>query len=532
MNEYKPFCSTTDEYECKSSWIIGLIRHLRPELCHKFPIKNQLDIDKFEGWLVTSGILEYSALLEDNDFKKSLTKFDQNTELTRLQLLIYCVRSDIQHAYPLPKNHHQFLIWFYKYGIKEHNLWAFLSIKEQQRLLNLDKHLVKPKVETIPSKFPFGVNLIGYAHGQLGIGEDLRMAAKSLKAIDTPFSVLNFPPGKDIPQNDESMLPYIKENAPYAINLFCLTPLEHARFYAERGKKLIEGRYNIGYWPWELSQWPKDWLTLTCLVDEVWVSTQHIYDALSPVSPVPVLIMPMTVELGGISTKKRHDFGLPEDDKLFCFSFDLNSSIHRKNPQACINTFLQAFPLTKQSLLNEEKVGLVIKVHPPKGKNEEWENLKKLAKRDKRIYIVEETLSRPDLLALYQSCDCFLSLHRAEGFGRGIAEAMQLGLHIITTGYSGNVDFCQNNLSQIDLVNYRLIPVNEGEYPYFKNQVWADIKMSHAIQLMKKFVIKNQCKRNRNLTHFSNFNAKIVGKRYKDRFNIIRSWMENKAQKN
>lgn len=86
---------------------------------------------------------------------------------------------------------------------------------------------------------------------------------------------------------------------------------------------------------------------------------------------------------------------------------------------------MQAFPIDEFS---KDQVGLVIRVHRPTQHNASWKKLKALATVDKHIHIIEETLSRPDLLALYQTCDCFVSLHRAEGFGRGIAEALQLGL--------------------------------------------------------------------------------------------------------
>jgi hypothetical protein len=301
----------------------------------------------------------------------------------------------------------------------------------------------------------FGVNLIGYAFGQLGIGEDARMAARALRAAEVPVTMLNFPPGADIPQNDFSMASHVSELGPFAFNIFCMTALENGRYYAERGSRQFADRYNIAYWPWELSGWPKQWEAMLDLVDEVWVSTQHTFAALAPLCAKPLYLMPMAVELGGITAfasrkKARESFGLPVKARLFCFSFDLNSSFHRKNPQACIDAFLQAFP---RDACAEDAVGLVIKAHRPGKRHAAWATLKALAAKDTRIHIVERTLPRPDLLALYQACDCFVSLHRAEGFGRGIAEALQLGMHVITTGYSGNIDFCRP--PDADLVRYR-----------------------------------------------------------------------------
>jgi hypothetical protein len=238
------------------------------------------------------------------------------------------------------------------------------------------------------------------------------------------------------------------------------------------------------------------------------------------VSDVPVYIMPMAVELGEISAlgtrdQTRAHFRLPQNATLFCFSFDLNSSIHRKNPQACVDAFINAFPMTS---FNNDQVGLVIKVHKPKRRHIAWEKLKQLAARDGRIHIIEVTLSRPDLLALYQCCDSFLSLHRAEGFGRGIAEAMQLGLHVITTGYSGNLDFCHP--TYVDLVNYKLVKVKKEQYPFAKHQVWAEVSVQHAAELMRSFYGKSKNKVPTK-NDWLQFSAKEIGKRYKNKLSMI-----------
>ncbi|UJP04906.1 MAG: glycosyltransferase [Nitrosomonas sp.] len=456
-------------------------------------------------WLVTSGSKEYRALIEDDALRAYLNEADDQTGLKRLLALVYAARPDVQAAYPLSQGLKPIEAWFNRHGIAEHDLLPFIQKPERQF----------PN----PGQRQFGVNLIGYVYGQLGIGEDLRMAARALRAAKIPFTLINFPPGKDIPQNDYSMHEYVAEEAPYTCNIFCMTALEHGRYYAERGNTLIAGRYNIGYWPWELAQWPEDWKDLTRLVDEVWVSTQHTYDALAPVSTVPVFIMPMAVELGPIAAfdsraQARQHFGLPKSAKLFCFSFDLNSSIHRKNPQACVDAFIRAFPATEW---NKNPIGLVIKAHKPSRRHAAWEKLKQAAADDQRIHIIENTLSRSDLLALYQSCDCYISLHRAEGFGRGLAEALQLGLHVITTGYSGNIDFCKPPYAS--LVRYRPIKIRKGQYPYGKGQVWADADIDHAAELMRNFALEKRPKERK--TAWPEFSADIIGEHYRARLAAI-----------
>lgn len=503
-------------------WLVSTIRKLRPDLCKLFQSKKGVSLE-FARWLVSSGTKEYQSLKENRGIQHILSQPIHGLGLTPLQALIYLDRKDVQEAYPLALRRSDFLQWFYRHGIDEHELHPWLTESDRVRYtaIHPKKSYTKPEVENTEEVRPFGVNLIGYAYGQLGIGEDMRMTAKALKAAEIPFVMLNFPPGKDIPQNDRSMEAYVQENGPYNVNIFCMTALETARYYAEHGEKQFRGRYNIGYWPWELGKWPEEWRDLVNLVDEVWVSSRHTYDALAPVSPVPVLIMPLAVEIDEVSSLTRKDFSLPEDAYLFCFSFDLNSSIYRKNPQACLRAFQRAFPTGEET---PRRVGLVIKTHRPVVSVPQWENLKQVAASDMRIHIIEQTLSRPDVLALYGCCNCFMSLHRAEGFGRGIAEALLLGLHVITTGYSGNMDFCRDNF-QVDMIGYHLVPVHELEYPFGKGQFWAEIEEDDVIGCMRQIIGHTQSYLDEiriNSTD-SLFSTRICGRRYSQRLYIINS---------
>lgn len=532
--------------------VCALILELRLDLRKRFGFNLSDRQEEFFAWLITSGVREYALLVQDESFHQRLAVVSKVNGLTHLQNLILRSRPDVQAAFPLPAQLDGFLQWFYTYGVSEHALWQWLTPAERVRAMNQSEPwaeqmatIAAAYADTLRPKLPvqqrpFGVNLVGYVFGQLGIGEDARMAALALLAAGVPMTMLNFPPGSDIGQNDKSMARHVSEDGTFAFNVFCLTALENGRFYAERGSKLFAGRYNIGYWPWELSKWPEQWQMLVDLVDEVWVSTQHTMDALAPVvaamaRPIPVRLMPMAVELGQVafagkqrSAVRRH-FGLPRRACLFCFSFDLNSSIHRKNPQAVVDAFLLAFPAAESAA---DQVGLVIKAHRPKGRHAAWERLKALAATDPRVHIVEETLPRPELLALYQSCDCFVSLHRAEGFGRGIAEALQLGLHVLTTGYSGNVDFCQlpQFAQQVDLVRYRLVKVKEGQYPYAHGQVWANADVRHAASLMRKVMERFSTGQQRGPMHpvpeggWPVFSALQVGRHYRERLEHV--WAE------
>ena len=529
-----------------------LILDLRGDLSHQFSLDTQPDRLKFAEWLLLAGIKEYRALGELPVFKAWLNQPSPIPGLSLMQDLLWSARPDVQKFYPRPHATTGYLDWFFRHGVGEHALWPVLTQIDRHRACLQDgpwqsllSQLDSSEHEQIPiqraTQQQLGVNLVGYVHGQLGIGEDVRMAAIACDAVGLKTAMVNFPPGHDVPQNDMSLADRVVDRGPYPINIFCLTALEHGRFYAERGATQLEEHYNIGYWPWELSQWPKEWRQLVHLVDEVWVSTRHTMAAVQPYCsalqpPIPVKWMPMAVpvQIRQKSTKElenqrqvtRKNRELPLSACLFCFSFDLNSSIHRKDPEAALNAFLMAFPLEK---FGPEEVGLVLKVHPPKTPHRAWSALKSLAKQDKRLHIIEETLPRAELLSLYQACDCFVSLHRAEGFGRGIAEALQLGLRLIVTDYSGNVDFCRlaEFSNRIKRIQYRLVKVGTGQYPYAENQVWARANKRTAAMAMVEVFAEVKTSKGKLMAvpegGWPMFSPEQVGRRYLERLNEIRT---------
>jgi glycosyltransferase involved in cell wall biosynthesis len=355
------------------------------------------------------------------------------------------------------------------------------------RLVSTDRRgITRPKL-------PFGVNLYGYARGELGIGEDVRLAAAALRTQGIPFSIINVEPGKEISQEDHSAHEWISKKPPYAINLLCITGVEQARLTCERGVGMLGDRYNIGLSPWELPHWPASCQHTYGAVDELWGISSYTARAFAT-APLPVRAMTLPVQVGEVSTDGRREFGLPEKPFLFVFSFDIHSSIARKNPEGVIRAFQQAFPRE-----GPDEVGLVLKVnvagsgienlnlleriHYYLHKQYSWNGVKAKAAGDPRIHFIEESMRRPRVMALYKACDCYVSLHRAEGFGRGIAEAMLLGKQVITTGFSGNMDFCKE--PRVALVRHKLRALEPGEYYWGDGQVWAEPDIDHAAELMR-----------------------------------------------
>ena len=374
-------------------------------------------------------------------------------------------------------------------------------------------------------KLPFGVNLYGYAKGELGIREDVRLAAAALRTQEIPFSIINVEPGKEISQEDHSVHEWIEKKPTYAINLLCITGVEQARMVCERGVGMLGDRYNIGLSPWELPHWPASCQHTYGAVDEIW-GISHFTAKAFATAPLPVRAMSLPVKVGEVAPDGRREFGLPEKAYLFVFSFDIHSSISRKNPEGVIRAFQKAFPRE-----SSDEVGLVIKVNVAASriqkmnfleridfylnKQHSWNGVKRMTAADPRIHIIEESMRRPRVMALYNACDCYVSLHRAEGFGRGIAEAMLLGKQVITTGFSGNMDFCSE--PRVALVRHKLRALERGEYYWGDGQVWAEPDINHAAELMRE--IRERPRDTSNPGH--DFSPEAVGRMYAQRLKEI-----------
>lgn len=354
---------------------------------------------------------------------------------------------------------------------------------------------------------PFGVNLIGHAFEVFGLGEDIRMAVRALQAAGVPCCVIHHPAANGAACSDHSLEPLLCSDptgGPYAFNLVCLSAPIQARWLLQTSLDPLRERYTLTAWPWETQQWPMAWLPLLEVADELWPSSRFTAAALqAPADAVglPLRLMPMAAEVpepdrfcsrsARRAARDRH--GLPADVVIFGYGFDLNSTAIRKNPMGALEAFQLAFPLPElpatfdrqiRSHPLSDRVALMIKTFPPQGNSVEWHWLQLRAAEDSRIHLVVASLERDELLSLYGCCDVFLSLHRSEGFGRGMAEALQLGLDVIGTAYGGNTDFCTGPLAHP--VRCREAPIPRGAYPCGDGHHWAEPDLDHAAELMRQ----------------------------------------------
>ncbi|MCZ8512541.1 glycosyltransferase [Paenibacillus filicis] len=363
-----------------------------------------------------------------------------------------------------------------------------------------------------------GINLIGYARAEMGIGESCRIAAKSLSAAEIPFGIINFTGTNSARMSDTSWMHKEVTSPAFNINLFHINAEQMMEVYAQYGSDIFQNRYNIGYWHWELPDFPDEWVDSFELINEVWVPSAFVADSISMKSPVPVVKIPHSIQVNHFTKRDRSYFNLPEQSFLFLTMYDVKSYQERKNPLAAIEAFKKAFRPDDMS------VGLVIKVNTLKANLEELDLLTGLISDYKNIYTIKQILSREDTNALIEATDSYISLHRSEGFGLGLAEAMYLGKPVIGTNWSSNTDFMNQNNSCV--VNYKLIPVGTDHGPYKAYQHWANPDVEHAGSFMKRLVTDREfCIRvaaNGQETIKQDFSPSAIGELIKKRLKYIR----------
>ena len=303
------------------------------------------------------------------------------------------------------------------------------------------------------------------------------MVARSLQATDIPFCVIETP--LQVPSaRCRFEFEAVTSRVPlYTITVICLPSGELYRAFVLFGYEFFEGQYVVGQMPWELSRWPNGHEVFLGLLDEAWALTSFIFKALKPVFRGPIVHMPRAVDdTPPDPAYTRADFGLPSEKYIFNFTYDGLSTSARKNPLTVLHAFQMAFPPSVTDVL------LVFKSMNSIYDPFHYEILRVIS-GDTRIISIDETFPKEKLLALTKSCDVFVSLHRAEGFGLSIAEAMLLAKPVIVSDYSGNQDFCSTETAF--LVDGEEVSVPKGAYFFSDGQRWFSPNIATAARLMR-----------------------------------------------
>lgn len=324
------------------------------------------------------------------------------------------------------------------------------------------------------SQLPFGINLLGHLESEKGVGEGVRSNLRIVQATGLPYSVNNLVDSGS--HNVEAVADNVTRKNPYFTNLLTVNADQFVSF-AKQHLSYMRGRFNIGYWAWELPEFPGEWAPAFGYADEIWTPSQFTCDAVATCSPVPVKVVPHSLDpnMKVLGVADRAKFGLSPDSFLFLFFFDFHSFLERKNPLGLIEAYKNAFG-------DRQDVQLLIK-SAHSAQHKEQLHMLQTACSGASISILDAVMTRAEKEELMAAADCYISLHRSEGFGLTLAEAMMFGKPVIATGYSGNVDFMSDDDSY--LVPYRLITIDQTHGPYKAGYHWAQPDLDYACDLMR-----------------------------------------------
>jgi glycosyltransferase involved in cell wall biosynthesis len=309
---------------------------------------------------------------------------------------------------------------------------------------------------------PAGVNLVGHLTARDGLGEAARQVGRALDSRGLNCARIEASSSAGL--------------GPHPLNLLCLNPDQLPGFAARAGERFFRGRPTAGLWWWENPDFPLGLTWAFDYLDEVWVASSFIAEALAPRAPIPVHTVKLPVVPAPPAAKGRAELGLP-DGFLFLFVYvDHYFSTPRKNPLGAIEAFRRAFAPGSGAVL-------ALKSWNASRDPEAARRVREAAAAHPDVYLIERSLPEADKNAMIAACDCYLSLHRAEGFGLTIAEAMYFERPVIATGWSGNMDLMDGDSSYA--VGYRLRPVGDDAWPYRPFGNWAEPDLDHAAELMR-----------------------------------------------
>lgn len=348
-----------------------------------------------------------------------------------------------------------------------------------------------------PAGKPDGINVIGLVSGHSGLGIAARNVVYALQARKFAVAVLDLDDGhgrKGGAKDFAALTVERPQQLPHAVNLFVLPPAMLARevVAASEFEALLtrEGALNVALTFWELLQLPKSWTRALEVFDAVVAPSPFVEGLLdASLSRTPVVRGLVPVDLPPDIVAAREHFGLEAGTFVAVSSFDPLSDPQRKNPFGAVEAFRRAFP-------DDPNVRLVVKLNVPRSCGEEGRLhqtvIQPLLTRlggDPRVKLITQAMDYADVLRLYASADAFVSLHRAEGLGLGLLEAMALGKPVIATGWSGNKAFMTPSCSC--LVRYELVPVSASLPAYTTamrglSPYWAEPDLDDAAAWLRQ----------------------------------------------
>jgi len=359
-----------------------------------------------------------------------------------------------------------------------------------------------------------GVDVVGYVHAELGVGEAARRLVMSLQSVGVSTSVNAISrTASRLEHQFETQNRLTHNTVVLAVNSDQVPSV-----IAEIGDQRRKGRYVIGQWFWELEDAPTWAIDAIPYVDEVWVATEFMKKSVESIAPsgFPVTVMPVPLineEQSSVLSRSECELG---DVFTFVYVFDFLSVMKRKNPVDLVSAYVDAFKA-------DDGASLLIKTINGDKRCEELEELRWIAAERSDIRIIDEYWITERTSALISHADCYVSLHRSEGLGLTLAEAMSFGRPVIATGYSGNMDFMTPENAFI--VPWKYVPVGPDAEGYAATAQWAQPDLDEAARMMR-WVFENReealCVGERGQSHLRQyFSSTVTGNRMKLRLQSL-----------
>ena len=424
-----------------------------------------------DGTANTNNIRFLPDAVKDNLFRSAefLEQLDQNV----LQPL-YGSRLDIAHFTKVITKK------FAKNGID------LLSGRSLSRTASGDRYEYSNPYRNRNRDTLYDIQLIGPLDKASGLGQATRLSATAIKNLPYTHNFYNFDLDNPAPEGFNSP---VSSGAlgKAKVNLIHLNA-ESVPFVLAYGEDVFTDSYNIGYFYWELDTPARCHSLALELLDEVWVCTEYGVTQYKEHCDIPVVNVGMTYESQTVPDKEvcrdylKKEFGVSKHTIVYLATFDSFSFVQRKNPLAVVKAFRECFQ-------GNEDVQLLLKTQNKNfvGDPEQlkiWRATERAIGDDSRIKLINRTFQYDELLKFKKATDCYVSLHRSEGWGFGMIEAMTLGVPVIATNYSGNLEFCKED--NCWLVNASEKYLSESDYIFVEpGQKWAEPDVSHAAELMR-----------------------------------------------
>jgi len=398
---------------------------------------------------------------------------DEAAPVSRYAAALWEDRADLRGAYPdiSGEGAAEFVRWLHEFG-------GETGVSQELLTPGANGDVPAPTVAAPAAapELPRGVNVVGYVSSERGVGEAARQVLTGLRSCGIAAAEIDTPAEPDL--IPKALGRIAAGDRPYDYNLICVNADMLPAVAAGLGPRFFSGRRTAGLWFWEVAQFPEMWMPSFEYIDEVWVASEFIAEALRPLTPKPVRTIRVPIVPGPAAEMSRAELSMPEGF-CFLFVFDYRSVFRRKNPLGLVEAFCKAFE-------PGEGPSLVLKSICGDEFPAERARLAAAVADRPEIHLFEDTIPAEQKNAMIASCDCYVSLHRSEGLGLTMAEAMYFGKPVIATDYSGNLDFMTAENSF--LVPQTAGPIGPDAEPYPPEGEWAEPDLEHAAAVMRVVV--------------------------------------------